>query len=155
MVFGPPNWTPKSLKFALKTKSKKREHREAKFHGFRSNFGVENRPKNVPVGEKQIWWKTLFLLSKTKVFQPWGPPKIIKFAARNEDMKQTVPKLEISMICLVILRAKSTGKAMQNGVCFATLWNPPRPRCNTAEIGGFRLSIGLLSCIRKGIVVTN
>ena len=89
MVFGPPNWTPKSLKFALKTKSKKREHREAKFHGFRSDFSVENRPKNVPVGEKQISWKTFFLLGKTKVFQPWSPPKIIKFAARNEDVKQS------------------------------------------------------------------
>ena len=71
---------------------------EAEFHGFRSNFGVENRPKNVPVGEKRISWKTLFLLSKITVFQSGSPPKIIEFAPRNEDVKQSAPKLEISPI---------------------------------------------------------
>ena len=55
--------------------------------GFWSNFGVDNRPKNAPVGGKWILRKTLFLLSKIKVFQLRGPPKIIKFAARKEDGK--------------------------------------------------------------------
>ena len=77
MVFWPPNGTPKSIKFASKTKSKKQQRWEPKFNGFRTNLGVENRPKNVPVWGKLISWKTLFLLGKTNVFQLWGAPEIV------------------------------------------------------------------------------
>ena len=144
MVFWSPNGTPKSIKFASKTKSKKQQRWEPKFNGFRTNLGVENRPKNVPVQGKWISWKTLFLPSKIKVFQLLGPPEIIKFAARNEDVKQTAPKLEISQIFGRFWPAKSTRKATRNGACFATLWKSPVARRKSANRGGFGLSIWLL-----------
>ena len=143
MVFWPPNGTPKSIKFASKMKSKKQQPWEPKFNGFRPNLGLENRPKIVPVRGKWISWKTLFLLGKIKVFQLWGPPEIIKFAARNEDVKQTAPKLEISTIFGAFWPLKSTRKAMQNRVCFATLCNSPAPRRKSARAGAFGLSIWL------------
>ena len=42
------------IKFASKTQSKQQQRWDTKFHGFRSNFGLENRPKNVPVTRKRI-----------------------------------------------------------------------------------------------------
>ena len=143
MVFWPPNGTPKSIKFASKMKSKKQQPWEPKFNGFLTNLGLENRLKIVPVRGKWISWKTLFLLGKIKVFQPWGPPEIIKFAARNEDVKQTAPKLEISTIFGAFWPPKSTRKAMQKGVCFATLCNSRGARRKSASRRIFGLSIWL------------
>ena len=86
----------------------------------------------------------MFLLCKTKVFQLWGPPEIIKFAAaRNEDVKQSGPKLEISPIFGGFWPPKSTRKAMQNGVGFATLCKPPASRRKPTGLTTFGLPIWL------------
>ena len=108
-------WNPQINKIRFENEVEKQQPWEPKLNGFQTNFGVENRPKNVPVRGKWISWKTLFLLCKIKVFQLWGPPEIIKFAARNEDVKQTAPKLEISMIFGAFWPLKSTRKATRNG----------------------------------------
>ena len=143
MVFWPPNETPKSIKFASKMKSKKQQPWEPKFNGFRTNLGLENPPKIAQVLGKWISWKTLFLLGKTNVFQLRRPPEIIKFAARNQDVKQTAPKLEISLIFGPFSDPKSTRQAMRNRTCFATLWKSPGNQLKLTGLTTFGLPIWL------------
>ena len=58
-------------------------------------FRGRQSTKHAPVRVSWILRKTLFLQGRINDFQPWGLPEIIKFAARNVDVKQSALKLEI------------------------------------------------------------
>ena len=110
------------------------------FSRFSSTFGTQNGEK-ISLGDRMtIFRKSLFFLSKTKVFQVWDPPKIDVFAPRNALAKTHHEKDEKSSIWAPFWLPKTTRKATRSATRFATLCNSPASRREPTGIGVWRLS---------------